>query len=68
MPKRDTEKLTTSNPESGGPPAPRSDLPATAGDDAPPIWQDSSIELVNGVEVTDLFDTIPGELDKLFNP
>lgn len=38
------------------------------GDNAPPNWQDSSIELVSGVEVTDFFDTISGEIDKLFYP
>lgn len=61
-------RMTSSTSESTGTPAPRTELPAMTGDNAPPNWQDSSIELVSGVEVTDFFDTISGEIDKLFYP
>jgi hypothetical protein len=36
-------------------------LPAAPGDDLPPLWQFSSFELMNGVDVTDFSETISGE-------
>jgi hypothetical protein len=34
---------------------------SSTGDEAPPLWQFSSFELMNGVDVTDFSETISGE-------
>jgi len=67
MLKRDVEQMPTPAPGSG-PQARSVESPTPSANYEPPIWQDSSLELVNGVEVTDFVDTIPGEIDRLLNP
>ncbi|WP_157615428.1 hypothetical protein [Rhizobacter sp. Root404] len=36
-------------------------LSTAPADDAPPLWQFSSFELMNGVDVTDFSETISGD-------
>lgn len=56
------------DPTSPGPLAAPPDVPAKVLDPAPVVdWRSSSYDLLNGLEVQDESDSIPGELfDKMF--